>query len=189
MTNAEVVLSQRNGGQFNRRVFCGMLALALAACTQTIMPTETAEGVSIRNVSVSTSELGQMSVRGLPISRQQFATDLTTAIEREISSSRSSSGNANLYVSVTRVLLVSPEQSFLVGGRSFIDAKVRVSRVSDGTLIAGPVVFSGLSDDVRMGGIVGAVTAPDARSDYEATVTGFAEMIREAMFEGGSTIY
>lgn len=138
---------------------------------------------------MTTSEIGQYSVRGLPISQDRFARDLTSEVERQLGSRRRTDGNADLIISVTRVLLKSPELSLIAGGKSFIDAKVLVRRVSDGSAIAGPTVFSGLPEETRMGGIVGVMTAPKALDDYNETIEGFAEMLYEALFEGGTTTY
>ncbi len=178
------------GSNMPRRAFLlAALTLPLAACVQTVLTPEVAQDVTIRRVTVRTDQLGQMSVRGLPITPERLASDLQTALEGELGKRMSSSGNADLLISIDRVLLVSPGQSFVIGGRSFIDATVVVTRVSDGARIAGPKTFSGLPEGARPGGIIGAIAEPEAWEDYRTTVSGFATMLEKALFEGGAPIY
>ncbi|MBW6418155.1 hypothetical protein [Celeribacter sp. PS-C1] len=176
--------------RLTRRALLGMgLAIGLAACTQTLMTPEVAQGLSIRNISYSTANLKSMSVRNLPITKEQLVADLDVAIRRELAPHLARNGNADMQIDLTRVLLKGPELSLVAGGQSFIDAKVSVTRVSDGTPILAPKVFSGMDDEMRWGGIIGAMSAPPAVKDYNDTVAGFAVMLRKALFEGGATLY
>ncbi len=171
-----------------RRFIVLGIAATLSGCVQTVMEAEAARGVTIRAINVDTSRLKAMEIRGLPIAKDRFAKDLEAAIGREIASRRSKSGNADLYVVVTRVHLVSSGQSFMVGGRSFIDASIVVVRRSDGARIGELDKFSGWPEVPRMGGIVGALSAPSPAEDYAATLAGFADMLEDALFEGGSSL-
>lgn len=145
-----------------RSLLAGGAALALSTCMQTVMTPELAQTVTIRHVTVSTDELGQFTLRDLPITRAQFASDLDARVTAALAPHRSPRGTADLVISVRRVLLKSPEMALLVGGPSFIDATILVQRVSDGTPIAGPTTFSGTPEEVGMAGLVGVVTSPTA---------------------------
>jgi hypothetical protein len=183
MTNAA-------GPSIERRSFLlGGVSLALAGCVQTLMSSETAQSVVIREISVSTAQLSSFSVRGLPLSQEQFANDLRRNVSRALGDRASPDGNADLVISVTRVLLKGPELALIAGGPSFIDARVLVRSVADGTPIAGPMTFSGMARDTRLGGIVGAATTPPAEEDYLMTLEGFAIMLNEALFEGGTNTF
>ena len=172
-----------------RGVMFGIAAVALTACTQTLMEPAVAQGVTVRRISVLTDNVTHFSVRELAIDRQRFAADLTAAVRSAIGARARGDGNAELIINVNRVWLKSPGESFLLGGPSFVDAEVTVRNVADGTVIAGPTTFSGISSQTRMGGIVGALSAPSAQDDYDHTLQGFATMINEALFEGGTTTY
>ncbi|MCA0045238.1 hypothetical protein [Celeribacter litoreus] len=176
-------------GLTRRAVLLSALALGLAACTQTLIEPEVAQSLTIRNIGYSTANLRLMNVRGLPISEQQLVSDLDIAIRRELAPYMSRGGNADLHIDLTRVLLKGPEMSLVAGGNSFIDAKVSVTSVMDGTPVLEPKVFSGMEDEMRWGGIIGAMSAPPAQEDYDNTVNGFAVMLRQALFEGGATMY
>ena len=163
--------------------------LAVAACTQTLMEEGVARSVTVRRISVLTDNITHYSVRGLPISRARFADELRNHIQQELGERAQPAGNAELIVVVKRVWLKSPGESLFMGGPSFIDAEVTVRRVSDGGIIAGPTKFSGVSQQQRLGGIFGAISAPSAQDDYQQTLRGFAIRINQALFEGGATTY
>lgn len=185
----ELADSRTKGFTLSRRaLLLTGLSVAIGACTQTILEPDVAQSVTIRRVVVLTSDLASYSVRELPISPDQLASDLQSHVEVELGNRRVPNGNADLIISVTRVLLKSPGLSFLAGGPSYINAQVEVRRVSDGAVISGPMTFSGNSGP-RMGGIFGAMSAPSAQDDYRMTLKGFAEMINAALFEGGATQY
>lgn len=174
---------------FTRRVvLLGGLSAALAACTQTIMEQNVAQSVTIRRVSVITTNISRYSVRELRISRERFAADLKAEIEGKLGRRQMANGNAELVVSVARVWLKSPAESLFFGGPSFIDTQVTVRRISDGVAISGPMQFSGTSGG-RLGGLFGAMGAPSALDDYRTTLAGFATMLNAALFEGGATSY
>ena len=175
---------------FSRRgILLGGLSVALAACTQTILEPEVAQSVTIRRVSVVMTNTAQYSVRELTISRDRFASDLKTQVERKLGNRFTRNGNAELIIAPKRVWLKTPGESLFIGGPSFIDAEVTVRRISDGATISGPSQFSGMAQQPRMGGIFGAMGAPSAQDDYRLTLEGFADMINAALFEGGATTY
>ena len=181
-----VTKSGTNAGIGRRAVLLAGLATILTGCVQTVVAPDRAAGLSIRNVTVELDALGTYNVRGLPISRQQFAADLADSIDTALGPRRSRAGNTDLVVSVTRVLIKGPEMSLIAGGQSFIDARVTLRNASDGSVISGPKVFSGLSQKTRLGGVIGALSAPSAAQDYRDTVAGFCRMLNAAIFEGGA---
>lgn len=175
-------------GKARGAILAAFVMAGVAGCTQTIMEESVAAGVTIRTVQVDATGANKNSIRGLPLEPAQIEADIRSAVETEIADRRARNGNADLSITVNRLHLVPPEQSFFAGGQSFIDATVTVVG-RDGQTIAGPTKFSGQNESGRMGGIIGAISAPSPMEDYGNTLTGFAKQIREALFEGGATVF
>ena len=178
---------------FLRRSFLMItMAFALAACEEhtALVAPETASQIRITEIRVNTNALPRRSDGKIRTGREaivltpdQFASHLKNELNRQITT-RALNGPtpAVLTVSPTRLALVSPGQSFLVGGRSLIEGVVSVKSTKGQVLLA-PITINGFTDELRSGGLIGAASAPPAQEDYQRTLEGFANNVTRKLFE------
>ena len=168
--------------RLSRRTLLSFIAVtALAACeTAPLISPEAAQSVSVRNVVVDTSAIeGLSGGRDLEVAPAKINSDVTAAMRTFLNASPN--GNSDVAVTVTQVKLLSPGEAFLLGGNSFIKGIIKVQG-SDGTEILAATEILGTSQQVRLGGIIGAATSPSPEKDYANTVTGFATSARDQLF-------
>lgn len=177
---------------FNRRSFLALASAALlAACeehTALVDPTVSSNinvvDVQINPGSLPLKEDGTVRTgREYTLSETQFIQQLDAALTRQIQARGMNGGTkAVLSVTPTKLALVSPGQSFVVGGRSQIEGIVTLKTTQGETLVA-PVTVKGFTDELRAGGLIGAMTTPSASEDYRRTLDGFANNVSRKLFE------
>ncbi len=171
-----------------RTALLGALSVPIAGCMQVVMDPEVARDIVVRRVIVDMSAVELLSTRTLPITSSEFGHDLASAVRQELGPRFAETGNADLYLKIKRVFLVSEGYSLMFGGRSFIRASVVVLRAEDRTRVGELKDFTGFPLEARLGGILGAMNTPGPQEDYRATLAGFASMLEDALFEGGAPI-
>ncbi|MFT6022878.1 MAG: hypothetical protein ACI9PY_000989 [Ascidiaceihabitans sp.] len=174
--------------KFTRRIFSIFAVLALAACTQqaALVDQNVKSSIYIKSIVINAQTLQKpITGRDLVKTRKQIGADVKAAVTRSVQA-RGLNGPspATLHIALTKVQLVSPGQSWAIGGKGFIEGVVSVKSASGKDLIA-PQTIKGFSEDVRLGGLIGALTAPTAELDYAQTVQGFANGAVRKIFEGG----
>lgn len=176
----------------NRRTFMALIAAtALTACEEhtALIETTVSQNISIVDVQIHPGALplkadGKVRTgREYALTEEEFNQQLDASLTRQIRA-RGLNGPtpAILKVTPTKLSLISPGQSFLVGGRSLIEGIVTLESTSGETL-AGPLTVNGFTDELRAGGLLGAMTAPSAAEDYRRTLNGFANNVSRKLFE------
>ncbi|OBY25966.1 hypothetical protein [Leisingera sp. JC1] len=177
---------------FNWRSFLALASAALlAACeehTALVDPT-VSSNINVVDVqsnpgSLPLKEDGTVRTgREYTISETQFIQQLDAALTRQIQARGMNGGTkAVLSVTPTKLALVSPGQALVVGGRSQIEGIVTLKTTQGETLVA-PVTIKGFTDELRAGGLIGAMTTPSASEDYRRTLDGFANNVSRKLFE------
>lgn len=148
--------------------------VGVIACTPRLLDDKAAAVLTVRNVTVDTSEIEGVKGRKMSFDMPpaQIAADITAALREKLAASPT--GNGDVVVKVQTVRLMSRLQEYALGGASFIKATITVTDVATGREIVPPTKITGASQRLRIGGIVGAVIAPTAKKDYEQTLKGFA---------------
>ncbi len=174
-----------------RAFFAITATLFVVACTEqaAVVDKDLSSQLTITDVQIETSNLlvlngGNVRTgREFPLTREKLAADLDEATTR-IVTARNLHGpvKAILKINLTSITLVSPGQAWAVGGRSNIQGLVSLVSVN-GTEIMAPTTLKAFSTEMRASGLIGALTSPDAGTDYKQTVEGFANNAVRKLFE------
>lgn len=168
---------------FSRRflLLFGLLTF-LSACAEPLLEADVAQQIVPRTISVDVSKIEGVSGRAdeITVAPSKIQSDLTANLERTLA--RPGRPNADIALSVTKVRLVSPGQAFLLGGTSYIEGILQVTDSRSGAVLLAPTEVFGISEQLRLGGIVGAVTTPAADKDYQQTIRGFSAAIQERLY-------
>jgi len=178
---------------FNRRsVLAGIAAGLLAGCMNTqLLEENAAKSFAVHDVKVDTVQL-QKGVTGRvnEFTPKQVAGDLDANLTRKLRARAQGSQPVDVKVSVTSVHLVSPGQSFLVGGVSTIKGIINVTDARTGELVLEPTQIAGTAKgNYAPGGIIGVVMTKQIDDDYRNTVAGFVGDVERLLFgkEGQTT--
>jgi len=168
----------------SRRSFLSVFALiAVTACAAPLLNEEQAANLQVRSVTVDISQFENgVAGRNIAIPSAQVKADLEAALRRTLGAS--SQGNADVVVVLTKMWLVSPGQSIMLGGNSSITGIVSVASVHNGQPILAPTEVVGISNKRTVGGIIGALSRSSAEEDYRETITGFALNLKKRLFGG-----
>lgn len=165
------------------------MGLFVVACTQSdaLVSQEQSSQIKITKLVVNADTLPSgITGRAISVSNDKIASDIFTALSRRIrAQGLSGDVSATLIVNLTKVALVSPGQTWMVGGKSQIHGVISI-KSSGGQTILAPQSIKGFSDTLRAGGLIGAITAPSAGLDYKQTVEGFANEAVQKIFQGGT---
>ena len=164
----------------NRRfALLGLAALCVAACDAPDAASPEASNLIVRNITVDTSKITGVEGREIVVAPAQISKDLLSALRTSLA--KAGTGNADIIVQVQQVELVSRGASvaFL---QSNIKAILTVRDASTGQDIVPPTAITGFSEQFRLGGVVGVVTAPSAEQDYQQTLRGFANTVRDRVY-------
>lgn len=175
-----------------RRAFIAIAAtFFVVACTEQVAVVDKKQSsqLTITDVQIDTSNLqvkkngAVRTGRDFPLSKAKLAADLDAATTR-IVKARNLHGpvKAILKITPTEVVLVSPGQAWAVGGRSNIQGLVSLVSVNGKEILA-PTTLKAHSTERRATGLIGAMTSPDAATDYQQTVDGFANNAVRKLFE------
>ena len=164
------------------RIFAALsLFIFMAACEPVVLVDETrSQSLVVGSVDIDVSQFAGLKGREFKLPPEQVAAD----IERELRAvlTRSGAPNADLKLVVTDFRLVSPGQAFALGGQSSITGMLSVVDRATGAVIVPPTKVVGLSEQLRLGGVIGAVTSPAADKDYRQTLRGFAASIHQQLY-------
>ncbi len=164
-----------------RVLFAIGAACLMAACTPApLLSPELASQISVQDVAVSTTNFGGVSGRSISVPTTQVRSDIERALSARLRGRGAPGGSAvSVNVDVTRVALVSPGQSLLVGGVSSITATVSVVELATGAVLLAPTSVTGTSEGYAPGGILGATSRGTPEADYAQTVASFAENVTQ----------
>ena len=165
----------------HRRIFLlGALTATLAACeAEPLVDQAQAATIVPGNIVVDTSAISGIEGRELVVAPAQINADLTGALKTALK--RPGAPNADVYVTVKKVQLVSRGAS-VAFAQSNIQAVLQVRNRAGGADIIAPTEITGLSEQFRLGGVIGVVTAPTAEQDYQQTIRGFAASVGDRLF-------
>ncbi|MFW2544398.1 hypothetical protein ACN2XU_17315 [Primorskyibacter sp. 2E107] len=165
--------------RFTRRTaILGLAALTLSACAAPLVDEAMQQQITVRTVAVDVSQYKGLKGRSLSISPDRLKADMQDALALQLQPMPS--GNTDVSVVVTNVALVSPGQAAFIGGNSTIKATVS-ARGADGAVVLAPTEITTASEQLRLGGLVGAMMTPKAEDDYRFTVSGFAKAVRKRL--------
>ncbi|WP_371228868.1 hypothetical protein [Roseovarius sp. 2305UL8-3] len=171
---------------FNPRPFGVLLAaLLLCGCMNTQLLEEGAANTfNVRDVSVDTVQL-KKGVRGRvnEISPSKVARDIDANLTNKLRARSRGETPVDLKVSITSVNLVSPGQSFLVGGVSTIMGIINVTDARTGELVLEPTQIAGTAKgNYAPGGLIGVALTKQVDDDYRSTVAGFVSDVERLLF-------
>lgn len=157
------------------------LFLMIAACAQPVLVDQTrAQTLVVGNIDVDMSQFAGVRGREFPVPPEQVAADITQALRAVLD--RPGTPNADVKLVVQQVALASAGQAFVLGGQSQIAGTLTVTDRSTGQVVVPPTQVTGISEQVRLGGVVGALTTPAAEKDYRQTLRGFAASIHQQLY-------
>ena len=169
----------------NRRSFLALAAaVTLSACAAPLLEEGVAQQLKITSVSVDVSSIE--GVKGRKISKlpEQVRADIAAAVSGQLAAGSVGTRPAKAQLSVKRVQLVSPGQSFLIGGSSTISGTLQVTDARTGEVILAPTDVVGTAKSgYALGGVIGAAVKANQtpEDDYKATVAGFAADVRKRL--------
>ena len=164
------------------RMFAALsLFILMAACAPTVLVDESrSQSLVVGSIDIDTSQFAGLKGREFQLPPEQVAAD----IERELRAvlTRPGAANADIKLVVSNFRLVSPGQAFALGGQSAITGTLTVVDQATGAEIVPPTEVVGISEQLRLGGVIGAVTSPAADKDYRQTLRGFAASIHQQLY-------
>ena len=141
---------------FMRVFLAGAIFALLAACeTEPLVDSTVSSGIVPRNIVVDTSEIAGIEGRDLVVAPSQLSAAILIARGASV--------------------------AFL---QSNVQAILQVKDVASGADIIPPTAITGNSEQLRLGGAIGVITAPNADVDYQQTIRGFAAAVRMRIFGG-----
>lgn len=164
--------------RLTRRAFALLpLALVLTGCVTPLVEPEVQKSLVVRNITVDASAIKPvMGGREITLTRSGIERDLKAALTAEMIRPGQGKGNADVVVRVDEIYLVSRGQSFALGGNSAMTGTLTVTEAGSGKVILDAVRVGGMNENLRLGGVLGALTAPAPEKDYQDTLRGFARM-------------
>lgn len=162
---------------FGLRLPLAVLALsALGACVEPLVDETVQQSLVVRSITVDASAIQPIGGgREITLTRGQIEKDLKAALTAHMVKPGQGKGNADVLVTVDEIHLVSRGQSFAIGGSSSMAGTLKVTEAGTGKVILPPTKTGGISETLRLGGVLGAITAPNAAKDYADTINGFAK--------------
>lgn len=167
------------------RSFAVICAIALAACAAPLLDKETAQTVRVVDLGVNVSQIEGVQGRKIEVEPARIQRDIQANVFNSLQSVPQGARDVNVDIVVRRVHLVSPGESFFLGGASSIEGTVQMSDATTGALMLEPTrVFGTAKGGYLLGGVIGAVikTNRSPRADYEATIVGFSADVRARLF-------
>ncbi|MEE3361627.1 MAG: hypothetical protein VX248_16890 [Pseudomonadota bacterium] len=164
-----------------KRTFLALAAATMvAACVQPALFSEQQiRDVAFRSVTVDVSKYEGIKGRDLTVSPEKLKGDLEPLIAAQLGVSPA--GNADAVITIEKVGLVSPGQSFLIGGTSTIVADVVVKNTA-GEIIVPTTRVVGTSEGYAPGGIIGALATKSVEQDYQSTISAFAQKVKKSLY-------
>ncbi len=157
------------------------LFFVLSACAQPVLVSEAqSRALVVGTIDIDMSRFQGVTGREFKLSPAQVEADVRKALRAVLA--RPGNANADIKLVLDRVRLVSPGQAFAVGGQSSITGTLSVVGRANNTAIVPPTEVSGISEQVRLGGVIGAVTSPTADKDYQQTLRGFAASVHKQLY-------
>jgi len=164
-----------------RSILMMSLFVVLSACAQPVLVSEAqSRTLVVGEIDIDMSQFQGVTGREFKLSPAQVEADVRQALRAVLA--RPGKANADLTLVLDRVRLVSPGQAFALGGQSVITGTLSVVARANNTAIVPPTEVSGISEQVRLGGVVGAVTSPSADKDYQQTLRGFAASVHKQLY-------
>ena len=158
-----------------------MLLLLVTGCAQPVLVTEDrSQSLVIGQIDVDMSMFEGMKGREFTVPPEQIAADIAGELRAVLD--RPGAPNASLDLRVSTLRLVSPGQAFALGGQSQIQGVLTVVDDATGDAIVPATAVVGISEQIRLGGVIGAVTSPAADKDYRQTLRGFAASIHQQLY-------
>ena len=167
-----------------RSLFALGALVLLAACMEPLADESVTRNLVVRDIYINTDNIEGIEGREIVVSPEKIRADLTMALISELGYRRSDTGNADVVISITKVHLLSPGGSLMIGGNSFIKGVIKVTEVGTGKVLVPATKVTGLSEQKRLGGIIGAMSSPSAANDYRATIIGFARNVKNSLTAG-----
>lgn len=166
----------------SRRAFAlrlPLMALAVAGLTGCVTPfveESVQQSLVVNTITVDASAIKPIGGgREITLTHGQIEKDLKAALTAQMVKPGQGKGNADVRVMVEEIYLVSRGQSFAIGGSSAMTGTLTVTETGTGKVILAPTKVGGASETLRLGGVLGAITAPSAEKDYADTIGGFAK--------------
>lgn len=154
----------------------------LSACVTPLVEETVQQSLVVRSIRVDASAIKPIAGgREITLTRQQIEADLKAALMAEMVKPGQGAGNADVVVKVEEIHLVSRGQSFALGGNSSMTGILKVTEAGTGKVILPETQVGGMNQNLRLGGVIGVLTAPSADKDYKDTIAGFARMNAERL--------
>ncbi len=171
--------------KFERHIWAGAVLALVIGCTPTssIRTAGDTQALNIRSVTVDTSQMTQaVTGRTSNVTVSQLDADLTAAIRASVAQASDPNGTpADLSVRVS-ALMLAPPASRAVGNGSSIKGVIKVTEQKTGRVIVPATELTGFSKSLRAVGAIGLATTQTVEKDYRATLSGYAETVRVALF-------
>ena len=167
----------------NRRTFiAGAAVLALAGCeTPSLVEGDVADTLRVTGITVDMSSFEGITGRQFTTPNMQVKQDIESSLASTLlPASADGTRPVSVNVKVQRIALVSPGQSFLVGGISTVTAQLTVIDAQGQTIVPTTSVFSS-GEGYAPGGLIGAATRQSPEQDYASTVRRFGEAVRRQL--------
>ena len=166
---------------WGRHIFIAVMAMSVAACSTAVDRSDEVGTISVTSVSVDMSS-AVIEGRDLPITRPAAEDVLETAIEAAIAPDNDPDGRlVNVNVLMTELRLAPPLER-VVAGTSSATGIMTVTDAETGDRISPPVSVTGNTENIRAAGLIALATTVTPQEDYQGTVRGFAETIRQTLF-------
>lgn len=172
--------------RLNRRNLVGgaaaFLCLSLAGCVQPLVQEDVQQALRVGSITVDASAIKPIGGgREITLTHSQIEADLKAALTAEMVRPGQGPGNADVLVRVDEIWLVSRGQSFAVGGTSAMTGTLSVRDSATGKIILAETRVGGVNRNLRLGGVLGVLTAPAPEKDYRDTLAGFARLTAERL--------
>ncbi|MCP3972045.1 MAG: hypothetical protein GY717_17310 [Rhodobacteraceae bacterium] len=169
---------------YRRQFIVGSSAVFLAGCVKPLIDESVSRSLSVERIVVSVPKFEKLTGRNLKVDPKKLRADIQANLEEQLAPFSNRAGRrVEIGVNVDRLHLVSPGQSFLMGGTSTILGVARVVDLKTREPVLAPTRIVGTGKGYNAGGIIGAIAASGpVKTDYENTVAGFARDLTNQLF-------
>lgn len=174
-----------------RSTLAAIAALGLAGCATNapLLESDARAIYAVQNVTVNTNRMTGAAVRGRvnEYSHEKVSRDVRATLSQRLKADPRGIRNVDVSVELSRFSLVSPGQSFLIGGASQITGVVMVRDSKTGQVVLERATITGTAKGVYTpGGLAGAISTRSVEDDYRNTIAGFATDVERHLFGADS---
>ena len=139
----------------------------------------------VTDVAVDVSGLEGVKGRQFSIPNSQVQTDLRNTLLATLRTDATRGQTVKVNLLLDRFSLVSPGQSYAIGGVSTIAGTMWVVDAKAGTVVMKPTrVWGTAKGGWALGGLIGAALTKSPDEDYRATLAGFSADVKKRLFGG-----